>query len=69
MLITAQVGYAEMSRRRLTHLRSCLAPAATGGGGEAGKAHTTEEWYRNTKGVEGVQRALYTLLLAAGVAG
>ena len=45
-------------------------PAVTvGGGGEAGKAHTTEEWYRNTKGVEGVQRALYTLLLAAGVAG
>jgi acetylornithine deacetylase/succinyl-diaminopimelate desuccinylase-like protein len=43
-------------------------PAVTvGGGGEAGQAHTTEEWYRNVRGVEGVQRALYTLLLAAGV--
>ena len=43
-------------------------PAVTvGGGGEAGQAHTTEEWYRNVRGVEGVQRALYILLLAAGV--
>ena len=42
-------------------------PAVTvGGGGEAGQAHTTEEWYRNVRGVEGVQRALYTVLLAAG---
>jgi tripeptide aminopeptidase len=44
-------------------------PAVTvGGGGEAGQAHTTEEWYRNVRGVEGVQRALYTVLLATGVA-
>jgi acetylornithine deacetylase/succinyl-diaminopimelate desuccinylase-like protein len=44
-------------------------PAITlGGGGEAGLAHTTAEWYRNTKGPEGVLRALYTLLLVAGVA-
>ena len=43
-------------------------PAVTiGGGGEAGQAHSTDEWYRNIRGVEGVQRALYTLLLAAGV--
>ncbi len=42
-------------------------PAVTvGGGGEAGQAHTTDEWYRNVRGVEGVQRALYTVLLAAG---
>ena len=45
-------------------------PAITvGGGGEAGQAHTTEEWYRNVRGVEGVQRALYTVLLAAGAEG
>jgi tripeptide aminopeptidase len=43
-------------------------PAVTvGGGGEAGLAHTTEEWYSNEGGVEGVLRALYTLLLVAGV--
>ncbi len=42
-------------------------PAITvGGGGEAGQAHTTEEWYRNVRGVEGVQRALYTVMLTAG---
>ena len=38
-------------------------PAVTVGGGQA---HTTEEWDRNVRGVEGVQRALYTVLLAAG---
>jgi hypothetical protein len=37
-----------------------------GCGGEAGKAHTTDEWYRNTRGVDGVLRALLTILLAAG---
>lgn len=43
-------------------------PAVTmGGGGEAGLAHTTEEWYRNEGGVDGVLRALYTLLLTAGL--
>lgn len=43
-------------------------PALTlGGGGDAGGAHTTQEWYRNTTGPEGVLRALYTLLLVAGV--
>jgi hypothetical protein len=36
------------------------------GGGEAEQAHTTEKWYRNVLGVEGVQRELYTVLLAAG---
>ena len=41
-------------------------PAITiGAGGEAGLAHTTEEWYRNLAGPEGVVRALITLLLAA----
>ena len=42
-------------------------PAVTlGGGGSAGLAHTTEEWYRNVQGAEGVQRLLLTALLAAG---
>lgn len=43
-------------------------PAVTlGGGGEAGGAHTTAEWYRNVRGVEGVARALYTVVLSAGM--
>ncbi len=42
-------------------------PALTlGCGGEAGLAHTTDEWYRNVRGPQGVVRALYTVLLAAG---
>ena len=41
-------------------------PAVTiGAGGEAGLAHTTDEWYRNQAGPEGVVRALIILLLAA----
>jgi acetylornithine deacetylase/succinyl-diaminopimelate desuccinylase-like protein len=43
-------------------------PAITMGcGGDAGKAHTTEEWYRNDGGPEGIVRALYTILAAAGM--
>lgn len=43
-------------------------PAVTvGGGGDAGGVHTTAEWYRNTNGPQGVLRALYTVLLVAGV--
>lgn len=43
-------------------------PALTmGAGGRAGGAHTLEEWYENATGPEGVLRALYTVLLAAGV--
>lgn len=38
-----------------------------GCGGEGGKAHTTDEWFRNSRGVEGVVRALHTVLLAAGL--
>jgi acetylornithine deacetylase/succinyl-diaminopimelate desuccinylase-like protein len=42
-------------------------PAVTvGGGGEAGLAHTTREWYRNTNGADGVVRAIYALALIAG---
>jgi hypothetical protein len=45
-------------------------PALTMGcGGEAGLAHTTDEWYRNVRGPEGVIRALYTVLLSAGLDG
>ncbi len=45
-------------------------PAVTfGGGGQAALAHTTDEWYRNVRGVDGVLRALYTVALVAGVEG
>jgi acetylornithine deacetylase/succinyl-diaminopimelate desuccinylase-like protein len=45
-------------------------PAITlGAGGEAGETHTVHEWYRNTGGADGVLRALYLLLLAAGFDG
>ncbi|HZD04269.1 MAG TPA: M20/M25/M40 family metallo-hydrolase, partial [Longimicrobiales bacterium] len=40
-------------------------PAITmGAGGEAGQAHTPDEWYRNVGGPDGVVRVLLTLLLA-----
>ena len=39
-------------------------PAITlGVGGEAGRAHTTAEWYRNIRGPEGILRALLALML------
>ncbi len=45
-------------------------PALTmGGGGEAGQAHTTEEWYRNVGGADGVLRALYAVTLTAELSG
>ncbi|MGB1840453.1 MAG: M20/M25/M40 family metallo-hydrolase [Longimicrobiales bacterium] len=44
-------------------------PALTlGCGGDAGLAHTTDEWYRNVNGPDGPVRALHTILLYAGVA-
>ena len=47
---------------------ACGVPAITVGcGGEAGKAHTTDEWFRNTKGPDGIVRALYVILAVAGV--
>lgn len=43
-------------------------PALTmGAGGEAGKAHTPDEWFANERGPEGILRALLTVLLAVGV--
>ena len=42
-------------------------PAVTiGAGGEAGLAHTLDEWYHNEGGPEGVLRALLTVLLSVG---
>jgi hypothetical protein len=39
-------------------------PAITlGAGGEAGLAHTPDEWYRNVQGPDGTLRALLTLLM------
>jgi tripeptide aminopeptidase len=44
-------------------------PAITlGAGGEAGGAHTLDEWYRNVGGTDGICRALYTSLLIAELA-
>jgi acetylornithine deacetylase/succinyl-diaminopimelate desuccinylase-like protein len=44
-------------------------PAITfGAGGSAGEVHTTNEWYRNEGGPLGIQRALNTVLLVAGLA-
>jgi acetylornithine deacetylase/succinyl-diaminopimelate desuccinylase-like protein len=41
-------------------------PAITlGAGGKAGGIHTLDEWYSNSKGPEGILRALYTLFLSA----
>lgn len=45
-------------------------PAITmGAGGEAGQAHTPEEWYRNEGGPEGIVRCFLTVLLFVGVEG
>ena len=44
-------------------------PAITlGAGGEAGGAHTLDEWYRNVGGTDGICRALYTSVLIAELA-
>lgn len=40
-----------------------------GAGGEAGEAHTPNEWYRNTNGPEGALRAALTLRLLAEAEG
>lgn len=41
---------------------------AMGAGGESGGTHTLREWYSNEGGVEGIERALLTVLGVAGVA-
>lgn len=40
---------------------------ALGAGGESGGTHTTEEWYSNDGGPEGIERALLVLLDVAGL--
>ncbi len=39
-----------------------------GAGGRAGSMHTTDEWYTNEQGPEGIERALLILLSVAGLA-
>ncbi|MGH7574336.1 MAG: M20/M25/M40 family metallo-hydrolase, partial [Longimicrobiales bacterium] len=41
---------------------------ALGAGGESGRSHTTDEWFSNERGAEGIQRVLLTLLALAGIA-
>jgi acetylornithine deacetylase/succinyl-diaminopimelate desuccinylase-like protein len=70
-LATEAVGVDPVLALSSTDANAAMAagiPAVTlGGGGEAGGAHTTAEWYRNVRGVEGVTRALYTIVLSAGM--
>ena len=40
---------------------------AIGAGGQGGGAHTPDEWYDDTNGVRGLQRALRILVVAAGL--
>lgn len=40
---------------------------AIGTGGESGGTHTLEEWYANTNGAEGIERALLVALATAGL--
>lgn len=40
---------------------------AMGAGGSSGNAHTTEEWYSNEGGPEGIERVLLTVLWAVGL--
>jgi acetylornithine deacetylase/succinyl-diaminopimelate desuccinylase-like protein len=72
-LATEAVGIEPVLALSSTDANAAMAagiPAITlGGGGEAGGAHTTAEWYRNVRGVEGVVRAHYTVVLTAGMAG
>jgi tripeptide aminopeptidase len=47
---------------------SLAIPAVTlGAGGNAGLAHTTEEWFRNVRGAEGIVRGLLTIVGFAGI--
>lgn len=69
-LATEAVGATPVMTLSSTDANAAMAvgmPAVTmGGGGEAGLAHTTREWYRNVNGAAGVIRAIYTLALIAG---
>jgi acetylornithine deacetylase/succinyl-diaminopimelate desuccinylase-like protein len=71
-LATRAVGATPRHTLSSTDANAAMAlgiPALTvGGGGEAGLAHTTREWYRNANGSSGVVRTIYALALSAGVA-
>ena len=41
---------------------------AIGAGGDSGSTHTTDEWYSNDAGPDGIERALLITLAMAGVA-
>lgn len=70
---SAEVGAAPVLEASSTDANAAMAegiPAITvGGGGEAGLSHTTDEWYRNTRGPEGVLRALWTVVGFCGLEG
>lgn len=70
---TEEVGSSALLTESSTDANAAMAvgiPAVTvGGGGEAGLSHTTEEWYRNVRGPEGVLRALYAVVLFCGLEG
>jgi acetylornithine deacetylase/succinyl-diaminopimelate desuccinylase-like protein len=69
-LATEAVGATARMTLSSTDANAAMAvgiPAVTmGGGGEAGLAHTTREWFRNVNGPAGVVRAIYSLVLIAG---
>ena len=46
-----------------------IAAITIGAGGESGGIHTLDEWYANDGGARGLERALLTVLAAAGVDG
>ena len=68
---TEEVGGASQLIASSTDANVAMAlgiPAVTlGAGGEAGLAHTTDEWYRNERGAEGIIRALLTIVGSAGL--
>ena len=68
---TEAVGVTPFLSESSTDANAAMAagiPAVTvGGGGEGGLSHTTDEWYRNIAGPEGVLRALYAVALFCGV--
>jgi tripeptide aminopeptidase len=70
---TVEMGATPLLEASSTDANAAMAegiPAVTvGGGGEAGLAHTTEEWYRNVQGPEGVLRALWTVVGFCGLEG
>ncbi len=42
---------------------------AIGAGGRGGAAHTTDEWFQNDRGADGIVRAATIILTAAGLPG